>query len=340
MKEANDEQNYITSWAGCVMRDYSKISPKFWIGPTGKAIKKKGIESVVVAVYLMTSPHANMLGFYYLPDMYIAHETGMGFEGASKGLRGCIEAGFCGYDAEAEVVWVYEMAAYQIAEQLKPDDKRCIGIQNEYNDLPENKHLSGFYEKYRSAFHMNLKRDCKEVLQLNLSPYEAPSKPLRSQEQEQEQEQEQRTGARTELLAPANADAGKKNSEPKDVPNPLNLETWQSYKHAYANRYGVDPIRDAATNAKIKAIVKALGGEAPAVAEFFVSHNGGRYVAGMHQIGLLSMDYAKLRTEWATNSRMTQTKALQSDKTQTNYDAWAPLIAAAEERERMEANGN
>lgn len=127
----------------------------------------------------------------------------------------------------------------------------------------------------------------------------------------------------------------KKQSDAKDAPNSLNLETWKSYKQAYASRYGVDPIRDAPTNAKIKAIVAGLGDEAPAVAEFFVSHNGSRYVAGMHQIGMLSMDYAKLRTEWATNSRMTSTKAMQADKTQTNYDAFAPLIAEAEARERL-----
>ena len=45
-----------------------------------------------------------------LPKIIISHETGMSLEGASKGLQRCIEAGFCAYDDEAEVVWVYEMA--------------------------------------------------------------------------------------------------------------------------------------------------------------------------------------------------------------------------------------
>jgi hypothetical protein len=68
------------------MRDYGKISPQFWVGKTGKAIKAGGPESVVVAMYLMSSPHSNMIGMYYLPMMYQAHETGLGIEGASKGL--------------------------------------------------------------------------------------------------------------------------------------------------------------------------------------------------------------------------------------------------------------
>jgi hypothetical protein len=57
----------------------------------------------------------------------------------------------------------------------------------------------------------------------------------------------------------------------------------------------------------------------------------------MHSIGAMVKDSEKLRTEWATNCKMTQTKALQADKTQTNFDAFAPLIAEAEAREK--ANG-
>ena len=67
-----------------VMREYSKVSPQFWFGQTGKALRKKGPEALVVGMYLMTAPNANMLGLYYLPIVTIAHETGLGFEGASK----------------------------------------------------------------------------------------------------------------------------------------------------------------------------------------------------------------------------------------------------------------
>lgn len=315
------------------MRDYAKVSAKFWIGRTGKAIKKQGSEAVIVALYLMTSPHSNMLGLFYQPEMFIAHETGLGSEGASKGLQGCIEAGFCEYDHESEMVWVFEMAHYQIGDTLELKDNRCKGVQNEYNALPENLYLARFYEKYSADFHMTLKREVEGLAQ-------APSKPLASQEQEQEKEQDQEQEQEQKTFAPAEAVTGKKNSKAEEEPNPLNLQTWLSYKHAYAERYSVPPVRDAATNAKIKAIVKALGGEGPPVAAFFVAHNGSRYVAGMHQIGLLATDYAKLRTEWATNTRMTQTKAVQADKTATNLDAFAPLIAAAKAKEEAERTEN
>lgn len=171
------------------MRDYSRVSPKFWIGDTGKKLKKAGAEAVVVGLYLMTSPHSNMLGLFYQPELLIAHETGLGFEGASKGLQRCIEAGFCAYDRESEMVWVFEMARFQIAEKLSESDKRSIGVQNEYNQLPENPFLAGFYDRYAKAFNLTRKREMKAF---ELCPTEAPSKPHRSQEQEQEQEQEQK----------------------------------------------------------------------------------------------------------------------------------------------------
>lgn len=170
------------------MRDYSKVSPQFWIGATGKKLRAKGVEAQLVALYLMTCTHANMLGMYYLPKIYIAHECGLSLEGATKGLQGAIEAGFCSYDDPSEVVWVHEMAAYQIGEQLSEKDLRVKGVQNEYNSQPESPYLKPFFDKYSHKF-----------LMTNCRGAEAPSKPLASQEQEQEQykeqEQEQKAGA-------------------------------------------------------------------------------------------------------------------------------------------------
>ncbi|MBE8894299.1 MULTISPECIES: DNA-binding protein [Klebsiella] len=166
------------------MRDYATVAPQFWLGKTGRELRKKGAEAQVVSFYLMTSPHANMLGLYYLPILYIAHETGLGLEGASKGLKSAIEAGFCSYDEDTEMVWVHEMAAYQVGKALKPGDNRCAGVRSEYASLTENPFLSLFYERYKDDFHLNVKRE-------SCSTPEGASKGLRSQDQEQDQEQEQ-----------------------------------------------------------------------------------------------------------------------------------------------------
>ena len=167
------------------MRDYAQVTPNFWFGPTGKKLRASGPHTQLVALYLLTCPSANMLGMYYLPIINIAHECGLSLEGATEGLQRAIEVGFCSYDDDAEMVWVYEMAHYQIASALKPTDNRCAGVQREYDNQPQSKHLRGFYEKYQAAFHMKKARG-------NKARQEAPCKPLPSQEQKQEQEQEQK----------------------------------------------------------------------------------------------------------------------------------------------------
>lgn len=171
------------------MRDYGKVGPKFWIGSTGKALRKRGAAVQLVALYLLTCPNSNMLGMYYLPKTNIAHECGLTLEGASKALQSCIEAGFCAYDEDAEVVWVYEMARFQIADQLDPKDRRCKGVENDYLSQMQSVHLPGFFDKYAEAFHLTVKRE-------GSCPSEAPSKPLASQEQEQEQEQDKKNRAK------------------------------------------------------------------------------------------------------------------------------------------------
>ncbi len=298
------------------MRDYSKISPKFWIGATGKKLRTGGSDTQLVALYLLTCPHANMLGLFYLPIMYIAHETGLGIEGASKGLQGSIEAGFCQYDASTEMVWVEEMAVYQIAERLEAGDKRSKGVQNEYDDLPDNPYLAPFFDKYHTAFNMSKKR----VFGLDLtSPFQAPSKPLPSQEQEQEHEQEQKHEQEHEhKTLPAAIAAGEENSE--TALQTACKETWKFYSDSYFNRYSIEPKRNPKVNSIVKQFVQRIGHEeSPHVAAFYVSHNEQFYVKKTHPVELMLKDAEGLHTQWATGKTMTGTRARQIDQSQANY---------------------
>ena len=114
-----------------------------------------------------------------------------------------------------------------------------------------------------------------------------------------------------------------------------NSETWDAYCQAYAQRYRVEPKRNATVNAQVAQVVKRLGAEeAPHVAAWYVLHNNAYYVSRGHSVAALLSDCEKLRTEWATGNRITATKARQLDKTQANGDVWGKLIAEAEEAER------
>lgn len=218
------------------MRDYAKVSPQFWIGATGKKLRTSGMEAQIVAMYLVTSPHANMLGLYYLPKMYLAHETGLPIKGASKGLRRSIEAGFCHYDEASEMVWVPEMASYQIGDALDARDKRCIGIQREYDALPNNPYLEGFFTRYGSAFHMTRARSMGGETP---SPIGGASEAHRSQEHEQEHEQEQY--AREACAAPTAKPNGKHRKPAKTpLPDDFALDA-DLERYAQAHLPAVDP---------------------------------------------------------------------------------------------------
>lgn len=87
---------------GADMRDFAKVAPSFWIGDTGRMLRKLGAEVQVAAFYLITAPGANMTGIYYLPMPTFCHETGPSPEGASKALRSLSEGGFAHYDPHSE----------------------------------------------------------------------------------------------------------------------------------------------------------------------------------------------------------------------------------------------
>ncbi|EMA3755113.1 hypothetical protein U2U59_004072 [Salmonella enterica] len=215
------------------MRDYGKVSPHFWIGRTGKELRQAGPESQLVALYLLTSPHANMIGLYYMPLAFLSHETGLTMEGAKKGLNSAIKAGFCKYDEHSEMVWVIEMATHQIGEALKPGDKRCAGVQNEYNKVSDNLFLSEFYMKYSKQFNMTSSRNSEVLIPEEV---EGSSKGLGSQEQEQEQEQDKTN------LSDSNRTDGDNPDGSKDLPA-------QENSHTESDDEGQpDPVEDAFEN--------------------------------------------------------------------------------------------
>ncbi len=189
------------------MRDYGVVSPKFWIGETGKALRGNA-QAQVLALYLMTCPHANMIGVFHCPVLYMAHETGLGMEGASKALQSLIEAGYCTYDEASETVFVHRMAAYQVAESLKAGDNRVKGVEREWQNIGSAALKQAFFAIYSVAFH--LPGETKTT-----SPLQAPSKSLASQEQEQEQD-----------IAAPSAKSPRGTSLPKDWELPGDWRTW------------------------------------------------------------------------------------------------------------------
>ncbi len=88
------------------------------------------------------------------------------------------------------------------------------------------------------------------------------------------------------------------------------IQVWEAYSQAYSARHGAEPTRNAKINGMLgKFMDRVPVEEAPAIAAFYVSHNGRLYVNSMHAIDLLLRDAEKLRTEWQTGKVMTTSEA-------------------------------
>lgn len=174
------------------MREYARISPKFWIGETGTAIRELGAQAQLVALYLMSSPHSNMIGMYWQPLSYIAEEVGLTAQAVEKTMISLIDIGFCCYDLQTKVVWIKEMAKYQIGERLDAKDKQSKGVQNAYNDVPGNPFLRDFFEMYSEALNMTHART-----------YEGASKPLAGTSEASKAQAQEKARAKAQAQAAA-----------------------------------------------------------------------------------------------------------------------------------------
>lgn len=131
----------------------------------------------------------------------------------------------------------------------------------------------------------------------------------------------------------------KKSSREVTTSTGASVETWKAYAEAYRKRYGVEPVRNKSVNSMLCKLVEKLGAEeAPAVAAFYVTHQGQFYVAKMHPVNLLLADAEKVRTEWATGRQVTNGYAAQVDRTSTTGQVFRKLLAEEEaKREQVRA---
>ena len=118
--------------------------------------------------------------------------------------------------------------------------------------------------------------------------------------------------------------AGRKSAEP----NPANVATWKAYAAAYRDRYGVLPAANAKTRGQAASLVRMVGADlAPSLAAYYLTHNGGFFVQCRHDFGLLLKSYQQILTDMQRGEQMTQTRARQTEKTQTAVETHKGALA-------------
>lgn len=170
------------------MRDFCKFSPKFLQSALSAKLKALGIEALLLAQYLQTNHHSTMLGAYYLPISYIAHDTGISEEHLFKLLAAFKTLNFCHYDFDRHYIWVVDLALTQVGEVLRAGDKRLIALQRQFEELPNLNFIAPLYAKYEALFYLNPRGDI--ALEEPECCMDAPSMDHQSKYKEKKKEKE------------------------------------------------------------------------------------------------------------------------------------------------------
>ncbi len=85
----------------------------------------------------MSCPASEMSGVFYMPKYLIEGELGISHEELENAIRILEEADFCRF-YDDEYVFVFNMARYQIADSLSPDDNRWKSLMKDLEDMPDN----------------------------------------------------------------------------------------------------------------------------------------------------------------------------------------------------------
>ena len=263
------------------MREYGIVSPMFWIGETGRALRKNP-NAQRVAIYLMTAPSSEMTGVFYCPLSSILNDVGVfeaplnplvspsgealevvnsPLDGVKQAIQTLIELDFCFYDFESGFVFVTEMARWQIAEELKPTDNRVVNVRKLVKAMPN--HIAArFLMRYNDVYHLGFDPEIwitpfinNEIEQASLKPLaRGLIEPLGSQEQEQKQEQDISTNVDKKEKVKKEKKSKTVLSKPDDVSSD---QIWSDFnalrnaKHAPLTETALNIIRKEAEKAGI-----------------------------------------------------------------------------------------
>lgn len=136
---------------------------EFYTGPTGCALRAAGRDVQQLALYLLTTPHRNMLGLYHLGVEDIVEHVAFPIAGVPALLQALENVEFAYYDAATAYVWVRNMARFQLnlkpGERLAHGDKRIAAANRVYAGLWSNPYLGPFFELNQKVLGLKHRRD-------------------------------------------------------------------------------------------------------------------------------------------------------------------------------------
>jgi len=164
------------------MRDYGKVHSTFWSSGTIGALSDDGR---MLALYLMTCPHATIAGVFRLPDGYACEDLKWTTERVSKGFTELFDKGFANRCETTKWVWIRKHLEWNPPEN--PNQRKAVAKIAE--SIPS-----------ECGWKLDFMRICmnsdNSSTPPNINPYTTLTEPFPNQEQEQEQEKEKEKAPR------------------------------------------------------------------------------------------------------------------------------------------------
>lgn len=196
-------------------RSYAKIFTGKWRSRSFRTLRGNPW-AIVLQDYLMSCPASEMSGVFYMPKYLIEGELGIPHDELENAIRILEEADFCRF-YDDEYVFVFNMARYQIADALSPDDNRWKSLMRDIEEMPDNIRRE-FIIRYNDDFNLGYRIIRKAA---------EPTAPVQTSPQTESNQEEGKplTTCQSAETKPLEATSESENSQTQSELEPLVLES-------------------------------------------------------------------------------------------------------------------
>ena len=110
---------------------YTRIATKFWQDEKARRLSD---DAKLLYLYVLTSPHSNMAGYYVLPKPYVAYDLQWLPERLDKAFAELLHQGVIKYCEMSDVVLIPNFFKYNPIQ----NKNQAIGVARRVNELPAN----------------------------------------------------------------------------------------------------------------------------------------------------------------------------------------------------------
>ena len=152
---------------------YSKVFVKIWHSKDFRAISEDG---KMLFMYLLSSPHRNMGGFYYLPLPYLCYDVGLDEKRITKALQELADRDMALYDFDTQVVLIKKWFCYNPIE----NENQAKGLNKQLAEIPKSRLFKPFencvkeYCKYIESILKGLDMPSENPSETLSKPYTKP----------------------------------------------------------------------------------------------------------------------------------------------------------------------